>query len=75
MVELYFHSPIRLHGVMLNYLRTGTTLPCLPLLFVCQVLMQSSISELYPCSVEHSIGSSLLDQVLVIASIFVSAEN
>jgi hypothetical protein len=26
-VDLYIHSPIRLHGVVLNYLRTGTTLP------------------------------------------------
>jgi hypothetical protein len=29
-VTLYIHSPIRLLGVMLNYLRTGTTLPFLP---------------------------------------------
>jgi hypothetical protein len=26
-VEQYLHSPIRLHGVVLNYLSTGTTLP------------------------------------------------
>jgi hypothetical protein len=26
-VDLYIHSPIRLHGVMLNQLSTGTTLP------------------------------------------------
>jgi hypothetical protein len=25
-VDLYIHSPIRLHGVMLNQLSTGTTL-------------------------------------------------
>jgi hypothetical protein len=25
-VALYIHSPIRLHGVVLNYLSTGTTL-------------------------------------------------
>jgi hypothetical protein len=25
-VDLYIHSPIRLHGVVLNYLSTGTTL-------------------------------------------------
>jgi hypothetical protein len=25
MVELYLHSPIRLHGVVLNQLNTGTT--------------------------------------------------
>jgi hypothetical protein len=25
-VDLYIHSPLRLHGVMLNQLRTGTTL-------------------------------------------------
>jgi hypothetical protein len=24
---LYIHSPIRLHGVVLNYINTGTTLP------------------------------------------------
>jgi hypothetical protein len=30
-VELYLHSPIRLHGVVLNYLSKGTTLPFLPL--------------------------------------------
>jgi hypothetical protein len=27
MVELYLHSPICLHGIMLNELSTGTTLP------------------------------------------------
>jgi hypothetical protein len=27
MVELYLHSPICLHGIVLNYLSTGTTLP------------------------------------------------
>jgi hypothetical protein len=27
MVELYLHSPICLHGVVLNSLSTGTTLP------------------------------------------------
>jgi hypothetical protein len=27
MVELYFHTPIRLHGVERNKLRPGTTLP------------------------------------------------
>jgi hypothetical protein len=27
MVELYLHSPIPLHGVMLHQLSTGTTLP------------------------------------------------
>jgi hypothetical protein len=26
-VDLYIHSPIRLHGVVLNYLSTGATLP------------------------------------------------
>jgi hypothetical protein len=26
-MDLYNHSPIRLHGVMLNLLSTGTTLP------------------------------------------------
>jgi hypothetical protein len=25
-VELYLHTPIRVHGIMLNLLRTGTTL-------------------------------------------------
>jgi hypothetical protein len=29
MVELYIHSPIRLHGVVLNQLSTGATLPLL----------------------------------------------
>jgi hypothetical protein len=28
-VDLYIHSLIRLHGVVLNYLSTGTTLPLL----------------------------------------------
>jgi hypothetical protein len=28
-VDLYIHSPIRLHGVMINLLSTGTTLPFL----------------------------------------------
>jgi hypothetical protein len=27
MVVLYLHSTIRLHGMVFNYLRTGTTLP------------------------------------------------
>jgi hypothetical protein len=26
-VDLHIHSPIRLHGAVLNYLSTGTTLP------------------------------------------------
>jgi vacuolar-type H+-ATPase subunit I/STV1 len=26
-VDLYIHSPIRLHGVVLNYLSTGTIVP------------------------------------------------
>jgi hypothetical protein len=26
-VDLYIHSPIRLDGIMLNWLSTGTTLP------------------------------------------------
>jgi hypothetical protein len=30
-VDLYIHSPRRLHGVVLNWLSTGTTLPFLPL--------------------------------------------
>jgi hypothetical protein len=29
-MDLYIHSPIRLHGLVLNYLGTGTTLPSLP---------------------------------------------
>jgi hypothetical protein len=29
-VDVYIHSPIRLHGVVLNYLSTGTTLPYNP---------------------------------------------
>jgi hypothetical protein len=29
-VDLYIHFPIRLHGVVINYLRSGTTLPFLP---------------------------------------------
>jgi hypothetical protein len=28
-MDLYIYSPIRLHGVLYNYLRTGTTLPLL----------------------------------------------
>jgi hypothetical protein len=27
MMQLYFHSPIRIHGIVLNYSSTGTTLP------------------------------------------------
>jgi hypothetical protein len=27
MVELFFHSPICLHGILLNELSTGTTVP------------------------------------------------
>jgi hypothetical protein len=26
-VDLYIYSPIRLHGVVINYLRTGKTIP------------------------------------------------
>jgi hypothetical protein len=29
MVELYLHSPVCLHGIVLNELSTGTTLPLL----------------------------------------------
>jgi hypothetical protein len=32
-VDLYIHSPIRLHGVVLNYFTTGTVLP-LPYYFL-----------------------------------------
>jgi hypothetical protein len=32
-VDLYVHSPIRLHGVVFNSLSTGTTLPCRQRLF------------------------------------------
>jgi hypothetical protein len=28
-MDLYIHSPIRLHGAVLNYISTGTTLPSL----------------------------------------------
>jgi hypothetical protein len=28
-VDLYIRSPIRLHGILFNYLSTGTTLPYL----------------------------------------------
>jgi hypothetical protein len=35
-VDLYVHFPTRLHGVVLNQLRTGTTLPyCYYILFFC----------------------------------------
>jgi hypothetical protein len=37
-VDLYIHSPMHLHGVMLNYLSTGTTLPLLTLLDAISVL-------------------------------------
>jgi hypothetical protein len=33
-VDLYIHSPIRLHGVVLYYLSTGTNLPFLPSYFI-----------------------------------------
>jgi hypothetical protein len=33
-VDLYIHSSIRLHGVMLNLLSTGTTLPFLHILLL-----------------------------------------
>jgi hypothetical protein len=35
-VDVYIHSPIRLHGIVLNSLNTGTTLP-LPSLVGIQV--------------------------------------
>jgi hypothetical protein len=35
-VDLYIHSPIRPHGVVLNYLSTGTTLPLPYITFHCQ---------------------------------------
>jgi hypothetical protein len=43
-VELYIHSPIRLHGVLLNWLSTGTTLSCIsfwwrPLLHVIDLVI------------------------------------
>jgi hypothetical protein len=33
MVELYLHSPIRLNGMVLNYLSTGAPIPYLPIYF------------------------------------------
>jgi hypothetical protein len=48
-VDLYIHSPIRLHGVVLNLLRTGTTLPFIKIIptfeFVFWDLMPESISD------------------------------
>jgi hypothetical protein len=46
MVELYFHSPLHLHGLLLNWLSTGTALPFTP----------SSVS-IFP---RRRMGSSLL---------------
>jgi hypothetical protein len=37
MVELYLHSPICLHGIMPNYLSTGTTLPFYLYVYVSQM--------------------------------------
>jgi hypothetical protein len=38
-VDLNIHSPLRLHGVVLNYLSTGTTLLFLSLLVHCPLLI------------------------------------
>jgi hypothetical protein len=43
MVHLFLHSSIRLHGMVLNYLSTGTTSP----LSVAGVVFLNSISELH----------------------------
>jgi hypothetical protein len=47
-VDLYIHSPIRLHGILLNLLSTGTTLPFyIGMLFsvavLCMVLFPGSL--------------------------------
>jgi hypothetical protein len=44
MVELYIHFPIRLRGLVLNELGTGTTLPFLPYISIHKVFVCSFIS-------------------------------
>jgi hypothetical protein len=41
-VDLYMHSPIRLHGVVPNWLGTGTTLPPLPYLLLTKIPLVSN---------------------------------
>jgi hypothetical protein len=41
-MELYLHSPIRFHGVMLNYLIRGTTLSLILPLFHSSKLKETS---------------------------------
>jgi hypothetical protein len=45
-VDLYIHSPIRLNGVMLNQLSTGTTLP-LPYSFNISLDMAKDGGDIY----------------------------
>jgi hypothetical protein len=44
-VGLYIHSPIRLHGVVLNKLSTGTTLPSLNIFVAFRISMISNSEE------------------------------
>jgi hypothetical protein len=39
-VDLYIRSPIRLHGIVLHYLRTGT-----PLLFITEIDLEEVVLE------------------------------
>jgi hypothetical protein len=45
-VDLYIHSPIRLHGVELNKLSTGTTLPYIIRRVVRQLVQLSRLPKL-----------------------------
>jgi hypothetical protein len=50
MMELYLHSPIRLHGVVLHQLSTGTTLP----LFTFHISKYFPEGERSPHEADHS---------------------
>jgi hypothetical protein len=44
-VDLYIHSPIRLHAVVLNYLSTGTALPFILSSHLCHIYILFNILQ------------------------------
>jgi hypothetical protein len=60
MTELYLHSAISFHGVVINSLSTGTDLPYLytPLINVIQLLTRKTLSEIRPNEVTQVLNKS-----------------
>jgi hypothetical protein len=47
MMELYLHSPIHLHGMAINYLSTGLTLPYIP-----ETNISEKLSTTFKCDIK-----------------------